>query len=864
MILCQTFHVPVYCVDDLFCLTKRNNIMYTVMSPIAHILCHVCICKPMQISLTSICYCMLKLHLVFRYYNVYIYLQCLLHHIIAERNIYNIFDQYMYTIYNTYRQYENRHIPDLNPLTTNYFRWKSHIPSSHIITVMPISYDNHLNSSLCSDDNSSDGEIDESRIDYSTLSNVDPDLNFMQNDKLLNCNYYTESEFNNSFTTSNTFSIYHVNIRSLPRNICKLEYYLEEITRKFDIIAISESWLKDYNKSLYSLRGYNHESVIRESRTGGGVSLYISHKLNYTLRPELTIDLIDVNTLSIEIPKTEFHTKHNIVVIVCYRAPHVKPMDFIDKLEELLEKLQREKSYVYFTGDININTIKLSSATNTTADNYNNLFLSYSYKALIDKVTRVSVGQTDSLIDHMYTNIPQCYDICTTAIMKAQLADHYSIICVTNITCSNNKSNTISERDFSNKNKSKLKKLLKTQSWDYIYATENIQSAFTYFQNNFLYMFEESFPEISFEIKYNNRLPFVTRGLRLSIERKHKLRQIFEKNSTTENEIVYKTHRNKLTSLMRIAERNYFEEQLELNKQDIRKSWKTIKDIIGKNNNVTNSTMNYFINGLETNDPQIVSDAFNDYFIEIGPKLASEITTNINPMSYVTHIAYSIYIPEINQHEVEIVINSLKNGSPGWDDISATIYKPFINLYIKPLTYLINMSIKEGIFPDEMKIAKVIPIYKSGNKALTCNYRPISVLNLFSKVFEKIMYNHLLDFINEHNILYSYQFGFRQKYSTNHAIITLVEKINEALYKGNIMIGVYIDLKKAFDTVNHNILLTKLYAYGIRGNVLKWFKSYLHNRQQFVYLNKAKSETKYVQCGVPQGSILGPYCLSYT
>ena len=154
-----------------------------------------------------------------------------------------------------------------------------------------------------------------------------------------------------------------------------------------------------------------------------------------------------------------------------------------------------------------------------------------------------------------------------------------------------------------------------------------------------------------------------------------------------------------------------------------------------------------------------------------------------------------------------------------------------------------------------MKIAKVIPIYKSGDEALTCNYRPISVLNFFSKIFEKIMYNY---FINEHNILYSYQFGFRQTYSTNHAIITLVEKINEALYKGNIMIGVYIDLKKAFDTVNHNILLKKLYAYGIRGNVLKWFKSYLHNRQQFVYLNKAKSETKYVKCGVPQGSILGP------
>ena len=120
------------------------------------------------------------------------------------------------------------------------------------------------------------------------------------------------------------------------------------------------------------------------------------------------------------------------------------------------------------------------------------------------------------------------------------------------------------------------------------------------------------------------------------------------------------------------------------------------------------------------------------------------------------------------------------------------------------------------------------------------------------------MYNYLIGFITKHDILYKFQFGFRKQYSTNHAIISLVEKINDALYRGKVVIGVYLDLKKAFDTVDHSILLKKLYAYGIRGNILKWFKSYLETRQQYVFINGTCSTKECVRCGIPQGSILGP------
>ena len=166
----------------------------------------------------------------------------------------------------------------------------------------------------------------------------------------------------------------------------------------------------------------------------------------------------------------------------------------------------------------------------------------------------------------------------------------------------------------------------------------------------------------------------------------------------------------------------------------------------------------------------------------------------------------------------------------------------------------INSSFECGIFPNELKLAKVIPIFKNGDKQDISNYRPISILSFFSKIFEKTMYNHLINFIDKNKILYKYQFGFRKLHSTNHAIISLVEKVNNAFDSGKILIGVFLDFKKTFDTVDHCILLDKLYKYGI---LWDWFKSYLENRKQYVCYSDISSVTLPITHGVPQGSILG-------
>ena len=357
------------------------------------------------------------------------------------------------------------------------------------------------------------------------------------------------------------------------------------------------------------------------------------------------------------------------------------------------------------------------------------------------------------------------------------------------------------------------------------------------------------------------RKPWFTKGLSKSVRKENMLYKSFLNDPNSLNELVYKRYKNKLDHSIRIAKRMYYEKKIEQAKSNAKCTWRVLNEVINKKQNVKRLPSNFKINSQCVSDPSQIAEHFCMFFSNIGPNLAHKIPRS--PMSHRSFLpgnfAKSIFFDTASESEIiEICLNFRPGTAAGYDNVSLDLAKDCIYLICRPLTHFINLSIISGVFPDQLKIARVIPLFKSGDKSIFTNYRPVSVLPAFSKILEKVIYNRLLDYLNKPKILSDNQFGFRKHHSTEYALTLLYDKISAAIDNNELTVGIFIDLSKAFDTVNHQILLDKLLHYGIRGVALNWFVSYLSNRHQFVQFNDTSSSLHIIKCGVPQGSILGP------
>ena len=272
--------------------------------------------------------------------------------------------------------------------------------------------------------------------------------------------------------------------------------------------------------------------------------------------------------------------------------------------------------------------------------------------------------------------------------------------------------------------------------------------------------------------------------------------------------------------------------------------------------------------------PEEIAAAFNEHFSCIADTILNEANIqrdNLNSQVYLNNVLHfinscspntdvpSLYIQPMTENFLSLQITKLpEHKAKGYDSINVKLLKIAKPHILQPLLYIYNTSITSGSFPDQWKIAKITPVYKSGQKDNVDNYRPISVLSPLSKILESYMSINLRDHLTKYNLLSEFQYGSRPNHSCETLLINLTDKWLEAMDNGNLTGLLLIDFRKAFDIINHKILIDKLSCYGINGTVLQWFISYLSDRKQRVFIGAASSDSLPVVSGVPQGSCLGP------
>ena len=591
---------------------------------------------------------------------------------------------------------------------------------------------------------------------------------------------------------------------------------------------------------------------------GRGIFLFVHDSLDFKIRPDLCPNTHDCETFSIELMQ---QSSKNIIVNTVYRPPSGKIAPFTSHMQNIFT--ENDRKLIYLVGDINLNTLEYDTDNNVkkTFD----MFLQSNLVPMINKPTRIT-RKSASIIDHILTNNLNLGNV-SAGIIKSDITDHFPIFIIgdqNDKSKNNNKQpDTTFVRKFTDAAIADFQSTLNNLDWSFLYEFRDPDSAYDYFIKIFLQTYEKSFPKyVSSSKSSAAQTPWITKGLLKSSKKKQRLYEKFLKKRNVKNENKYKTYKNIFNSLKIKAKKAYYSKKLVNSALNIKQQWSVINELMGKNKQkTTNMPQRLIIDDKLETDASKIAENFNNFFVTVGSNLASNLPCSSKDFnSYIKKSDLSIGdTTELSDQELLEALKTLKpNKSAGFDEINVNVIMSVIHQIFHPLKFLFNLSLKYGVFPQNLKIAKVIPIFKKGEKTEVSNYRPISILPCFSKILERIMYNRLYSYIMQHNLLSDSQFGFQAKHSTDHALLKFVQDISDNFEQNMYTVAVFIDLTKAFDTVNHKILLSKLKRYGVDGNYLKLFKSYLSKRKQYVSDRNIKTSYKYVECGVPQGSILGP------
>jgi Reverse transcriptase (RNA-dependent DNA polymerase)/Endonuclease-reverse transcriptase len=545
---------------------------------------------------------------------------------------------------------------------------------------------------------------------------------------------------------------------------------------------------------------------------------------------------------------------------VIYRSPEPGNLErFLNHLENLLDTLNRNRRKVVICGDININTID-SKLRNRLV----NVLKPYGFKLLDCGPTRTT-STTSSAIDHVMTNWDE---VAFLQNLDPGLSDHYGQL--TEIPAGRSAVPKHTSRPAQMKRRYDDEAIqnfttdLALADWGGVYAGVSVDAKYSAFLSSFLLLFQKNFPKRSSYCKKAPKLKsWVTPSIKQDCVSKRKLSQMLRLSGRQDvKELLKKANKNLKTKIAQ-EKRNHFSQYIRNADNKQAATWKLVKTLTNKNLPI-NKPITLVVDDAEVTDDEVIAKLFNKHFLSIGDNANVPTDTTaecIDRLKNVLPNTSPIFEhPIITEQDImEVLSKFAPKQSAGWDEIPMSLLKKCGAWIATPLVHVFNYSFYSGQFPEKMKFAVVKPIHKKGDKTECANYRPISLLTSFSKLLEKIMLNKLQEHLKSNSIMSEDQHGYRKGFSTTSATFQMINKVANAI-DSKLQAGVILcDLSKAFDTVDHEILLEKLKFYGIIGATGSWMKSYLTGRKQCVQLKpQYRSDWETLTCGVPQGSILGP------
>ena len=653
---------------------------------------------------------------------------------------------------------------------------------------------------------------------------------------------------------------------NIDGNSSNFDNFVADISRynhEFSFIGIAETNVSSCHKGLYTIPGYTAEynDISTEKKKGFGTALYVKDNFSFARIDSLCRNTENLQCIFIKI--TNVDEPYTIGVV--YRPPGGSKQAALNEFNDIMESLPNKR--VFITGDFNDDLFK-SESRKFEEHIYGNNFI-----PLISQPTHFKPGCEPSLLDNFLTNSVE--NIIMAGVFESGVSHHHPIMCFIDeaIPSGNKITKSGPKYDFSESNhhffNESMQKLSNT-GMDYTEANFNVfvEDIKQRIDENFL-MDQAQACKSKRSLLFN---PWITLGIITSVNKKHYLYQQWKSTTSKKDKLgssvlydIYKNFRKKLKSIIKLAKRKYYSIRFSNIQGNMKKTWGLINELRGKAKKPINSCFKIDSHLIE--DKREIADGFNNFFASIArnmnAKLHSskplpEVSDNTNKFrDYLNkRVCNSIFLYECSSEEIMQIMKEFENGKAS--DLPIVALKKCANLISGHLSGFYNNFMKHGKFPKILKLGKITPVYKKGDVQILDNYRPISIIPIFGKIFEKIIYNRLYSFFVSNAVIYNKQFGFRTHHSTGHAINVSMNKILNEIQNRNHVIGIFIDLSKAFDTIDHDKMLIKLEHYGIRGKPLKLLTNYLKNRQQLTNFNGIDSEICEVDYGVPQGSVLGP------